>query len=111
MALLCNMEIESLYSQAKNTIIFPPICSNCGMNNEFVNRNVISEENDDRRVRPLCIKYHRGGKESIIFGRKQARKLKRRKHGSSYVYSKVSDHKQTKLTDNFSMKKPDLTPL
>ena len=36
-ALLSSMEIERLYYQAKNTIIFPPIYSNCRMNNEFFN--------------------------------------------------------------------------
>ena len=46
-ALLCSMEIESLYYQARNSIIFPPICSNCGMNNEFVDENVISQETTD----------------------------------------------------------------
>ena len=47
-ASLCSMEIESLYNQAKNTIIFLSVCSDCGMNNEFVDENVISQETDNR---------------------------------------------------------------
>ena len=65
--LSCNLEIKILYYQARNTVIFPPICSNCGMNNEFVDENIISEEIDDRKARPLCIKYHTEGKETVIF--------------------------------------------
>ena len=44
------MEIESLYYQARNNIILPPICSNCEMNNEFVDENVIGQETADKKL-------------------------------------------------------------
>ena len=63
--LLCIMEIESPFYQAKQTIIPPPICSNCGMNNGFVDENIISEETNDRKTRPLCIKCNKEVKNRL----------------------------------------------
>ena len=109
--LSCNLEIKILYYQARNTVIFPPICSNCGMNNEFVDENVISQETSNKRAKPLYIKCHREGEKLVIFGRKQTKKMKRRECGSNYAYLTVYGHKQTKMTDNFHIKKSNLTPL
>ena len=72
------MEIERSYSQAKHSIIFPLIFSNCELNNEFVDENIIGQETDDKKARPLCIKCHTKGRKLVIFGRKQAKKLKRK---------------------------------
>lgn len=68
--LLCSMEIESLYYQARNSIIFPSICSNCGMNNEFVDENAISQEIADKKARPLCMKCHTERKKNSYFWQK-----------------------------------------
>ena len=68
--LLCSIEIESLNYQARYSIIFSPICSNCGMNNKFLDKTVISQETDDKKPIPLCIKCHAEGKKLVILGRK-----------------------------------------
>ena len=102
---------RSLYYQNLNTIIFPPICCNCGMNDEFVDENVVSQETNNKRARPLCVKCHIEGEKPVIFGRKQTKKLKRRKGGSNYVYPTVFGHKQTKFTDNFHIKKSEFNSI
>ena len=72
-ALLLSMEIESLYYQVKNTIIFPLICSNCGMNNELVDENVISQDTDDKRARLLCMKHNIKGKNRLFLAGNKVR--------------------------------------
>ena len=57
-----------------------------------------------KKARPLYIKCHTEDYKTVISGRKQAKKLKRKKCGSNYVYLTVSGHKQTKLTDSFHIK-------
>ena len=58
------MEIGSPYYQAKSAIIFLPICSNCEMNNDFVDKIIIKRETSYRKARPLCIEHHQRTKET-----------------------------------------------
>lgn len=51
------MDIEKPWYQANDIIIFPPIYFNYRINNEPVNKNVISEGNNDVRSRSLYGKY------------------------------------------------------
>ena len=81
------------------------------MNDGFVDKNVIGKETTDIKARPLFIKFHKGGKEPVIFGRKQDIKLKRRRCGNTYKCPKVTGPKQTKLTDKFHRIKPKLSRL
>ena len=74
-ALLCRREVESLYYQENNTIIFPLICFNCGMNSEFVDRNVSSEEIDNKKARSLCIICHTKEKRQLTFRKNNNRRL------------------------------------
>ena len=53
--LTCYMSMEKLYFQGNSYVICPGVCSVCGLGDEFINGNIISDKAEGVEYYPICL--------------------------------------------------------